>query len=153
MIEQGFNDTDSTIKEMTDFIETRVENLEPKEVGRNLQQLPRSSRDPSRRGKGMTPTPVSQSPAKNQLKLATLPESTTFYKENAVILQMIAMIYVLWSASTKTEKEETFQGLRKERQRIERSNKGRNFRNLSRTRKGGRRRRNCNTFVIGRCKS
>ena len=31
MIEQGFNYTDSTIKEIIDFFETRVENLEPKE--------------------------------------------------------------------------------------------------------------------------
>ena len=31
MIEQGFNYADSTIKEMTDIFETRVENLEPKE--------------------------------------------------------------------------------------------------------------------------
>ena len=31
MIEQGFNYTDSTIKEMTGFFETTVENLEPKE--------------------------------------------------------------------------------------------------------------------------
>ena len=31
MIEQGFNYTDSTIKEISDFFETRVENLEPKE--------------------------------------------------------------------------------------------------------------------------
>ena len=31
MIEQSFNYTDSTIKEMIDFYETRVENLEPKE--------------------------------------------------------------------------------------------------------------------------
>ena len=31
MIEQGFNYADSTIKEMTDFFETRVENMEPKE--------------------------------------------------------------------------------------------------------------------------
>ena len=31
MIEQGFNYVDSTIKEMTDFFETREENLEPKE--------------------------------------------------------------------------------------------------------------------------
>ena len=30
MIEQGFNYLDSTIKEMTDFFETRVENLKPK---------------------------------------------------------------------------------------------------------------------------
>ena len=31
MIEQGFKYADSTIKELTDFFETRVENLEPKE--------------------------------------------------------------------------------------------------------------------------
>ena len=31
MIEQGFNYADSTIKEMTDLFETKVENLEPKE--------------------------------------------------------------------------------------------------------------------------
>ena len=30
MIEQSFNYADSTIKGMTDFFETRVENLEPK---------------------------------------------------------------------------------------------------------------------------
>ena len=29
MIEQGFNSADSTVKEMTDFFEIRVENLEP----------------------------------------------------------------------------------------------------------------------------
>ena len=32
MIEQGFNHTDSTIIEMTYFLETRIKNLEPKEV-------------------------------------------------------------------------------------------------------------------------
>ena len=31
MIEQGLNYADSIMKEMTDFFETRVENLEPKE--------------------------------------------------------------------------------------------------------------------------
>ena len=31
MIEQGYNYADSTIKEMTNFFKTRVENLEPKE--------------------------------------------------------------------------------------------------------------------------
>ena len=31
MIKQGFNYADSTIKEMTDFYETRVENLKTKE--------------------------------------------------------------------------------------------------------------------------
>ena len=47
MIEQGFNYADSTIKEITDFFETR-----------NLQQLPRNQRNPSRIEKGKTPTPV-----------------------------------------------------------------------------------------------
>ena len=31
MIEQGFNYTDYTVKEMTDFFEIRIEILEPKE--------------------------------------------------------------------------------------------------------------------------
>ena len=31
MTGRGFNYTDSTVKDMTDFFETRVENLEPKE--------------------------------------------------------------------------------------------------------------------------
>ena len=31
MIEQGFNYTNSPVKEMTDLFETRVENLEPEE--------------------------------------------------------------------------------------------------------------------------
>ena len=57
-IEQGFNHADSTIKEMTGFYETRVENLELKEDRKNFQQLPRNPRNLSRRGKGKTPTPV-----------------------------------------------------------------------------------------------
>ena len=36
MIEQGFNYADSTIKEMTDFCETRVETLEPKEEKKKI---------------------------------------------------------------------------------------------------------------------
>ena len=31
MIKQEFNNVDSVIKEVTDFFETRVENMEPKE--------------------------------------------------------------------------------------------------------------------------
>ena len=40
MIEQCFNYADSTIKEITDFFETRVEHLEPKEKKKILQHLP-----------------------------------------------------------------------------------------------------------------
>ena len=35
IIEQGFNYVDSTIKEMTDFFESGVENSEPKEDSKN----------------------------------------------------------------------------------------------------------------------
>ena len=36
MIEQGFKYADSTYKKMTDFFETRVENLKPNEESKNL---------------------------------------------------------------------------------------------------------------------
>ena len=52
MIKQGFNYVDSTIKKMTDFFDTRVENLEPKEEKKNFQQLPRNTGNPTRKGKG-----------------------------------------------------------------------------------------------------
>ena len=51
IIEQGFNYADSTIKEMSDFFETRVENLEPKDDRKNLLHLPRKIFRKSRRGK------------------------------------------------------------------------------------------------------
>ena len=38
MIEQGFNYADSTIKEMTDLCETRVEYLEPKQEKKRINQ-------------------------------------------------------------------------------------------------------------------
>ena len=38
MIEQGFNYADSTIKEMTDFFDSRVEKLEPKEENQEIPQ-------------------------------------------------------------------------------------------------------------------
>ena len=52
MIELGFNHADSTIKEMTDFFVTRVENLELKEDKKKIQQHPRKPRNPPRIGKG-----------------------------------------------------------------------------------------------------
>ena len=59
MIEQDFNYTDSTIKEMTDFFETRVETLNhPMEIRKNLQQLLRNPSRISRNEKGKTPMAV-----------------------------------------------------------------------------------------------
>ena len=43
MIEECFNYADSTVKEMIDFFETRVENLEPRKE-KNTRQLPRNKR-------------------------------------------------------------------------------------------------------------
>ena len=60
MIEQGFNYTDSTIKEMTDLFESRVENLEPKgEKKKSLAAANKTSKKKTREGNGKTLTPVS----------------------------------------------------------------------------------------------
>ena len=45
MIEQVFNYADSTIKEMTDFFETRVEDLEPKENKKKSFEVTKKSKD------------------------------------------------------------------------------------------------------------
>ena len=45
MIEHGFNNVDSTLKEMTDFIETRVENLEPKEEKKKSSAATKKSKN------------------------------------------------------------------------------------------------------------
>ena len=66
MIEQGFNYADSTITEMTDFFETRVENLELMKKRKNLQQLQKNPRIkiPPTKGDGKNLNQVSYSPAK-----------------------------------------------------------------------------------------
>ena len=50
VIENGLTYADSIIKEMTNFFETRVENLEPKEEKKKIQLLPRNpgTRNPPR---------------------------------------------------------------------------------------------------------
>ena len=119
MIEQGFKNADSTIKEMTDLIETRTENLEPKEeMKKSLAAAKNSPRKP-KRGEGKTPAQMVLSPARNQLKLAV--QATKYYilAVNEVILWTVANISLLWSTSTSRKKEE-FQDLQKEQPRIER---------------------------------
>ena len=98
MIEQGFKYADSTIKELSDFFETRVENLDTKEKKKNLQQLPRNPmiKSPPRKGKGKTPSQMSQNPAKIFLQNRRQARNTASYVENAIIPQTIARIYVLW---------------------------------------------------------
>ena len=45
MIEHGFNYTDSTLKEMTDFFETRVKNLKPKEDEKKSSAVSKKKKD------------------------------------------------------------------------------------------------------------
>ena len=58
MIEQGLNYASCTIKEMSDFFETKVENLEPKEKKKKHQQLPINRRKTPRKENRKTPTPM-----------------------------------------------------------------------------------------------
>ena len=90
---------------MSDFFETRVKNLEPKEDRKKSSELPKNLKNPSRKGKGKTPTQVLQSPVKNQLELATQLGNTASYTVNAIILQTITRIYMLWSTSTNRKKK------------------------------------------------
>ena len=53
MIEEGFNYADSTVKEMTEFFETRVKYLEPKEKKKKSSTLTKKVKDnkPTKKGK------------------------------------------------------------------------------------------------------
>ena len=64
MIELGLNYADSTIEEMTDFIETRVENLEPREDKKKSSAVAKKNSRRSRKESGKNQTPVSLSPVK-----------------------------------------------------------------------------------------
>ena len=53
MIEQGFNYADSTTREMTNFFETRVENLEPKkDKKKSSAAAKKSTKKTTRKGNG-----------------------------------------------------------------------------------------------------
>ena len=57
MSEQGFNYVDSIIKEMTDFYENRVENLEPKEDQNKSSKAPKKQEKKfSKKKKRQTPS-------------------------------------------------------------------------------------------------
>ena len=59
-IEQGFNYADCTVKEMTNFFETRVENLEPKEEKKKCSTVAKKLKDKksTKNGDEKTPTLV-----------------------------------------------------------------------------------------------
>ena len=51
MIEQSFNYADSAIKEMTDFFDTKVENLEPKEKEKSSAAAKKSNKKSAKKCK------------------------------------------------------------------------------------------------------
>ena len=59
VIEQCFNYVDSTIKEMTDLFETRVENLEPKEDKKKSPAAAKKAKKSTKKRIGKTLTQVS----------------------------------------------------------------------------------------------
>ena len=96
MIEQGFNHADSTIKEISDFFKIGVENLEPKEDKKNLQQLPRnpSTRKSRRNATKQTPAAVLSSQVKNILWNIDKSKNSIFYTENAAIIWTKPRTYI-----------------------------------------------------------
>ena len=50
IIQQGFIYVDSTVKEMTDFFETRVENLEPKEENEKSSTAAKKGKEETQQG-------------------------------------------------------------------------------------------------------
>ena len=121
MIEQGFNYADSTMKEKTDFFETRAENLQPEEDKKKFSVAAKKSHKKShKKKKGKTSTPVLQSPAKNPPKFAVQARSTVFYTEMQSFYGQLQGS-TCYGNQTQAKKEEEFQKLWEEQQRIERS--------------------------------
>ena len=90
MIEQGFNYTDSTIKEMTDFFETRVENLELKDNKNESPTAVKKSKKSHKRRK-IDDSNFSVVESNEQSTESCHP----FYTTNAIILRIVVKIYVL----------------------------------------------------------
>ena len=98
MIEHVFNYADSTIKEMTDFFETKVKNLEPKEdKKKSSAAAKKTKKSHKKRKKEYFDSSVVETSeeARKVLKFAVRARNTVFYMENAVILMTFAKIYVL----------------------------------------------------------
>ena len=107
MNEQCFNYADSNIKEMTDWFETRVVNLEPKEEKKKSSAASKKSLKKAKKRKRED----SDSSVVESIKECTEARSSSkkivFYLVKSIILQIFEKIYVQWSTST-SRKEKKF---------------------------------------------
>ena len=111
MIEQGFNYSDSTIKEMSDFFKTRVEKMEPKEDRKkSLGAAKKSKKSHKIRKKEDFDSSVVES-SEESTEGRCPNKSVVIYTENAVILWINARIYVRWltNMSRKRKNLETLE--------------------------------------------
>ena len=95
MIEQSFNYADSTVKEMTDFFEIRVENLEHKiDKKKSSAQLKKKKEKNAliKRKRGDYNSSILKSSIESFVGM-DVARNTSYYMDNATILRIIAMIY------------------------------------------------------------
>ena len=86
MIEQDFNYTDSIIKEMTDFFETREENLEPKKEKKKSSATAKKSLKKAKMKKREDSDSNVVESSEETTKARHPSIYPVFYKVNAVIL-------------------------------------------------------------------
>ena len=111
MIEQGFNCTDSTIKEMTDLFQTRVENIEPKEDKKTSSVAAKKSLKKTKKKKREDSDFSVIESSKVSTEARRPRENIVFCTENAVILQTVARIYMLSSTSTSKNRKRKISGI------------------------------------------
>ena len=94
MIEQGFNFADSSVKEMTDLFETRVENLKPKEDKKKYSAAAKKSpKKAKKRKKEDSDSSVVES-SKESTEACRPSNKYCVYMLNVFILWTVAKIYV-----------------------------------------------------------
>ena len=98
IIKLGFNYADSSVKEMTDFFETRVENLESREKMKKSSIVSKKKKDKkaTKNRNEMTLSQGLKSPAKNILVNIGLFTSNSFYIANVAILRIITRSLKPW---------------------------------------------------------
>ena len=102
MIKQGFHYTDSTIKEMTDFLETRVETLETKEDRKKSSTCAKKSLKKAKKRKRED----SNYSVVVSSEKSTEAKNTVFYMVNAAIIWILA-IFTCYDQQAQAEKEKT----------------------------------------------
>ena len=94
MIEQGFNYAETTIKEMTDFFEARVENLEPKEDKKKSSAAAKKSKKAYKKRKREDSDSSVVEASEESTKTRRTNKNIASYTVNTFILRTVASILV-----------------------------------------------------------